>query len=104
MWGTAADGFHVVNECSSAKGDDSLLIDRVRCALKLGRWFAPIGTRHISRYSCNTALEAERNASLCSFGCDTGGSASQPSQPNGNLLLLGSFRGQPETCLGFSVF
>ncbi len=63
----------------------------------------PIGTRPISRYAIDTALEAERNASLCSFGCDTGGTASLPDQPNGNLLLLGSFRGQPETCLGLSV-
>jgi len=56
------------------------------------------------RYAVETALEAERNASLCSFDCDTGGAASKLCQPNGNLLLLGSFRGQPETCLGLSVF
>ncbi len=41
---------------------------------------------------------------ICSFGCDNGGVASQPHQPNGNLLLLGSFRGEPETCFGLSVF
>jgi hypothetical protein len=55
-------------------------------------------------YARTTALEVERNASLCSFDCDNGGTASQPCQPNGNLLLLGSFRGQPETSLGLSVF
>lgn len=70
----------------------------VRCLMH------PIGIRAIFSYAGDTALEAERNASLCSFGCDTGGTASQPSQPNGNLLLLGSFRGKPETCLGLSVF
>jgi hypothetical protein len=64
----------------------------------------PIGMPNNLRYAVATALEAERNASLCSFDCDTGGTASQPRQPNGNLLLLGSFRGQPETCLGLSVF
>lgn len=71
---------------------------------RLGVSMHPIGTCYISSYAASTALEAERNASLCSFGCDTGGTASQPRQPNGNLLLLGSFRGQPETCLGLSVF
>ena len=64
----------------------------------------PIGMPGNPSYARATALEAERNASLCSFGCDNGGTVSQPSQPYGNLLLLGSFRGQPETCLGLSVF
>lgn len=40
-------------------------------------------------YSEKTALEAERNASLCSFGCDTGGTVSSLCQPYENLLLLG---------------
>lgn len=49
----------------------------------------PIGTQSFSRYTGITALEAERSASLCSFGCDIGGTASQLRQPDDNLLLLG---------------
>jgi hypothetical protein len=63
-----------------------------------------LGTACFNMYPQRTVLEAERNASLCGFGCDTGGTASQPSQPNGNLLLLGSFRGSPEIRLGLFVF
>lgn len=29
------------NACSSAKGDNGLTIDRVRCIRKTGRWLAP---------------------------------------------------------------
>jgi len=64
----------------------------------------PVGMSQNPSYDCPTALEAERSASLCSFGCDTGGTATQLGQQCGNLLLLGSFRGQPETRLGLSFF
>lgn len=69
--------------------------------MRLGTPLAQMSARAIIR-----PLPWRQNGSprYCSFDCDNGGVASQPRQPNGNLLLLGSFRGEPETCLGLSVF
>jgi len=41
----------------------------------------------------HTSLGEERDASFCRNSCDVGGIESNLSQPNGNLLLLGSSRG-----------
>lgn len=50
-----------------------------------------------------TSLGEERGASFCRNSCDVGGTGSNLHQPNDNLLLLGSPRDQPETCLGLFV-